>query len=176
MNRVVYSDSKRGKFIPLVGAVAVIAMLAIGFFIDDLPKPYIHNVIQIHKSVGISLLLIMIVRAFWVAYQGKPPLPSTTPAYQRVIVRIAQKLMYVFVIAMALVGIAMTFAAGKPLYYLGVFPLQNPGVPINNELANTLFHYHELIAYLLMFLIFLHVTGALKHHFYDKDDVLKRML
>ena len=88
----------------------------------------------------------------------------------------AHVLFYVFLIAMPLVGWAASSAAGRDILWFGLF--EWPLLPIGGgrETAGQLMDLHELAAKALYVLIFLHVAGALKHHFIDRDNVLHRMI
>lgn len=168
--------SSGSKFFHWVIALIVISMLAISFFLEDLPKPYVPTAFMLHKSFGLTVLFLMILRLIWVSYKGKLPLPASVPVWQRFLSRLVQYSLYFFVILMALSGWIMSVAANKIPYYFGLFHLSLPGVEPNKNLAELMNESHETIAWILIVLIILHIAGALKHHFIDKDDVLRRML
>ena len=77
---------------------------------------------------------------------------------------------------MPLSGWIMSVAADKIPRYFGLFSVPFPGIAPNKSLADTMSESHEIIAWIIIGFIVLHVAGALKHHFIDKDHVLKSML
>lgn len=132
--------------------------------------------LNMHKSVGLSILVLTLARLGWRIANPAIPLPDTTPRWQKLVARGTHVLFYVFLIAMPLVGWAASSAAGRDIVWFGLF--EWPLLPIGGgrEMAGNLMDLHELAAKALYVLIFLHVVGALKHHFVDRDNVLHRML
>ena len=108
------------------------------------------------------------------ASAGVSPIPPSR--WQKLTARATQVLFYAFLIAMPLVGWAASSAAGRDILWFGLF--EWPLLPIGGgrETAGQLMDLHELAAKALYVLIFLHVAGALKHHFIDRDNVLHRMI
>ena len=132
--------------------------------------------VNLHKSVGLSILVLTLLRLGWRIANPAIPIPDSTPRWQKVIARGTHVLFYVFLIAMPLVGWAASSAAGRDILWFGLF--EWPALPIGGgrETAGQLMDLHELAAKGLYVLIFLHVAGALKHHFLDRDNVLHRMI
>ncbi len=156
-------------------ALIVICMLSGSFFLDDVPEKYKSVAYMMHKSLGLTVLFLMVVRFFWIQYAGKPALPATVPAWQKVVSRIVQYALYLLLITMAMCGWIMSVAAERIPSYFGLFNLSLPIQP-SKSLAKLMNQSHETIAWVLIVLIVLHIAGAIKHHFIDKDNVLKRML
>lgn len=132
--------------------------------------------VNLHKSVGLSILVLTLIRLGWRIANPAIPLPEATPTWQKLVARGTHVLFYVFLIAMPLVGWAASSAAGRDILWFGLF--QWPALPIGGgrETAGQLMDLHELAAKLLIALVVLHILGALKHHFIDRDNVLHRML
>ncbi|ASQ45976.1 cytochrome b [Legionella clemsonensis] len=164
------------KFIHWFIALLVILMLSAGFFLEDLPEQYIGSAFMVHKSVGITILFLMIFRLIWVGYQGKLPLPDSVPVWERVFSRLVQYSLYLFLILMPLSGWIMSVAAERVPAYFGLFSISLPWIKPDKQLAHFMEEVHGVIAWILIGLIVLHIMGALKHHFYDKDNVLLTML
>lgn len=167
--------SRTQKLFHWVIAIVVIAMLALSFFLDDVPEIYKSQAFLIHKSLGLSILFLMILRFLLLMVQGRPALPSRMQAWEFVLSRIVQYGFYVLLIAMPIFGWIMSVAAGRTPTFFGLFALPLPIEP-NKALSKLMFQYHQKIAYILIALIILHILGALKHHFIDKDNVLNHML
>lgn len=157
-------------------AIMVITMLSGSFFLDDLPGELKGTAFMLHKSFGLTILFLMLMRIFWISHKGRPELPSTVSSWEVVLSRVVQGLFYILLIIMPLCGWIMSVAANRIPVYFGLFPVPFAGIPHNEFLAGLMNRAHITIAWVLVSLVFLHVAGALKHHFINKDNVLKRML
>lgn len=157
-------------------AFAVMIMLCVGFLLDEIPEPYQPLAYLLHKSTGISILFLMFIRLIWIHAVGKPPLPDSVNRWEKILSRFVQYGFYLLLILMPLSGWVMSVAANRVPSYFGLFSMPLPGIGVNKPLSQLMGECHETIAWILMVFIVLHVAGALKHHFIDKDEVLKRML
>lgn len=129
-----------------------------------------------HKSVGLGILVLTLARLGWRVANPALPLPDTMRRWEKRLVRAIHILFYALLIGMPLSGWAASSAAGRDILWFGLF--QWPLLPIGGgrETANALLDMHGLSAKALYVLIVLHVAGALKHHFIDRDNVLHRMI
>ena len=132
--------------------------------------------INLHKSVGISILLLTVGRIAWRLANPAIPLPTRHPAWQRLLARGTHVLFYVVLIVIPLTGWMASSATGRDISWFGLFNW--PLLPIGGgrETAGLLMDVHGLVVKGLYGLIALHVLGALKHHFIDRDNVLHRMI
>ena len=128
-----------------------------------------------HKSVGITILMLVILRLLWRSQNPHPPLPDNLKPYERSLARFTHGALYTLLFAIPLSGWTMSSARGFPVSWFGFFTLPDL-VPKNRALYDWLMMTHHTLAWVLFAVIALHVAGALKHHFVHKDDVLKRML
>ena len=128
-----------------------------------------------HKSVGITILMLAVVRLMWRWLNPSPLLPDTLKPYERVIAHVSHTSLYVLMFAMPLTGWTMSSARNFPVSWFNLFQLPDLVAP-NRELYRFLHETHETLAWILVAVASLHVLGALKHHFILKDDVLRRML
>lgn len=168
--------SKGSRVLHWLIALIVISLLIMGFFLGDLPKSVKPIAYMMHKSFGISIIFLMILRFIWLVKTGKPRLPASVPVWQRIAARSVQHTFYLLLLIMPFAGWIMSMASDKVPLYFGLFPFSLPGISPNKELAKTMFQIHSTVAWILIAFIILHVAGAIKHHFIDKDDVLKKML
>lgn len=138
--------------------------------------PLSREFVQIHKSVGLSILMLTLGRLGWRIANPAIPLPAAMPRWQKLLARTTHVLFYVFLIAMPLVGWAASSAGGREIHWFGLF--EWPLLPIGGgrEMAGKLMDLHEIAAKALIALIVLHIVGALKHQFIDRDNVLHRMI
>ena len=175
-NRDVTSYSKGTMVLHWLIALIVLSMLSLSFFLDDLPKASKPLAYMLHKSFGLTILALMIVRIFWIIRTGKPELPKSIPRWEVILSKAVQHSMYVFLIAMPICGWMASVFGGRVPVYFGLFKLPIPGLSLDKDLSEFFNQCHEVIAWILITLITLHIAGALKHYLIDKDNVLSRML
>ena len=156
-------------------AIALIGNLIAGFVGEEMRlSPDKIKLFLWHKSVGITLLGLVIIRLTWRAAQPTPQLPSM-PNWQRSLVHLSHILLYLLMLAMPISGWLMNSAADFPLKWFGWFELPSLLGP-SDTLKQQFAMWHENIAWTLVAVLSLHIAAAIKHAVVDKDDVLKRML
>lgn len=168
--------SKGFKWLHWLIAILVLSMLGFGFFLSDVPRDIKPMAYMLHKSFGLTILALMLLRAGWLITSGRPQLPDSIPRWERLLAYHVQYALYVFLIAMPLSGWLMATASQKVPVYFGLFRVPFPGLEPNETLAHWMYSAHQVIAWILLGLVGLHIAGALKHWLIQKDDVLKRML
>lgn len=173
---VITGYSSLSKWFHWIIAMVVITMLTLSFFLDDVPAQYQPSAYMIHKSLGLTVLFLVILRFIWIQYAGKPSLPTTVPVWQKFAARAVQYSLYLFLIAMPLSGWLLSVFADKIPIFFGLFRVPFPGAHPDKMLSKLMDQTHKTIAWILISLIVLHILGAMKHHFIDKDNVLRRML
>jgi cytochrome b561 len=167
-------------------AILIIANICLGLYFADLPHsdPSKFGLTQLHKSIGLTVLLLSIARVVWRLMNPVPPLPRGMSAPLRLLARTTHVLLYVLIIAIPLSGWALVSSSplGLPTMYFGLF--QWPHIPFLADLAieqkkvlrDNFVLIHIVLAWSAIVLIPIHVAGALFHQFFRGDDVLKRML
>lgn len=173
MKRKVYSPT--AKTLHWVVACIVIPMVLGSFFLDDLAKPMKGTAIMMHKSFGLLVLALMIVRLVYVHVAGRPVLPASVATWEKVLSRLVQYSLYLLLLLMPLAGWVMSTAAGHAPVFFGLVTIPFPGIEPNEALSDWMFDAHRTMAFIIIGLLFLHISGALKHHFFDKDRVLSNM-
>ncbi len=128
-----------------------------------------------HKSFGIVILTLAVVRLAWRLFDGPPQWPITMPRWQVILARGAHWLFYVLLFAIPLTGWLATSAEDRAVNFFGLFELPNLMAP-NKDLAHDLEEVHEFLFFSLVTLAGVHIVAALKHQFVDKDGILMRML
>ena len=158
-------------------AIGLIAQILLGLWMIDIPKlpagvrAYWFN---LHKSIGITLGVLILMRLAWRATHRPPPPPSTMPRWQVRAAGASHLLLYACMITMPLAGYLGSTFSGYPIRYFG---LTLPGWGWKDEALKDFFSaVHFVAALLLMLLITLHVLAALKHLWIDRDGVFHRML
>ncbi len=107
-------------------------MLAFSFFLDDVPKAYQGTAYMIHKSLGLTVLFLMIIRIITIFHYGRPPLPHHMPLWERYFSKFVQYSFYVFLLIMPLDGWIMSVAAERIPSYFGLFNLPLPIALVNH--------------------------------------------
>jgi cytochrome b561 len=154
----------------------VITQVVLAQIADDLPTG-VEKLATLarHKSVGITILMLATFRLLWRWANPVPVLPPTLRPFERRLAQFTHVSLYALLFAMPLSGWAMSSARGFPVSWWGYVQLPD-FVPANRSLYEQLHEVHETLAYVLGVVAILHVAGALKHHFFLRDDVLRRML
>lgn len=158
-------------------ALVIYAMFALGLWMVGLSyyDTWYHNAPEIHKSIGVILMLVLIIRLTWRVVSPPPkPLSSYSPLV-RITAVVAHGLLYGLLIAILFSGYLISTADGKPVSVFGWFSL--PAVLTGaGEQADLAGDIHLWLAWSIVILSVLHGLAALKHHFIDRDITLKRML
>lgn len=163
------------KLFHWVMALAIIGLLAVGFIMSDMEtSPDKFKLYGIHKAVGALVLFAVFARFFWRITNIKPTMISA-PRWQKLAAHTAHYGLYVLMVAMPLSGWLMSSAAGFPVSVFGWFTLPDLIAP-DKELRHLMGEVHETLAIAIIALVSLHALAALKHHFMDKDNTLRRML
>lgn len=157
-------------------ALIVIPMVFGGFYLEDIPKIYRFSVIGWHKSLGLLVLMLMLFRYSVMATYGRPALPNSVPGWQKFLARSVQYGFYVALLAMPIFGWIMSTAAGYAPYFFGLGPIPFPGIEKNQALSDQMFACHEWTAYVIIGLLVLHLLGAFKHYYLNRDGVVQKML
>jgi cytochrome b561 len=158
-----------------IAGALILCGFALGVSLEDLPlSPQTLRLYGYHKWIGITVFLLAVTRLAWrVAHP--PPAPETMPAWQRRAAAAAHALLYLLMLVIPLSGWIYSSAAGVQVVYLGLVPLPDL-VSKDKALANVLKAVHGTLNYALLALVTVHAGAALKHHWVDRDDVLRRML
>ncbi len=163
------------KFLHWTISTTLIFMIVIGFYLKELKTLYT-NISMLHKSIGIILLAVMLIRVFWRWKNTNPVLLESIPRWQARVSDFTHYALYILVFMMIFSGWIMSTAAGKPPNLFGMFHAPMPFIPLSASLKTFGRNAHYYLGWTLVALITLHFLAALKHHFINKDDVLRRML
>ena len=167
-------------------AAFVIANIVIGLYMSDLPRgdPSKMEFISWHKSIGLTVLALSVLRLVWRLVNPVPPAPPGLNKWIRIAAQAGHHLLYFLIIAVPLAGWLMVSVGsmGHPTPVFGLFGW--PSAPVLSDMPRSVGHpYHEmfetthvLLAWSMIVLIPIHVLAALYHQFVRGDDVLIRML
>jgi superoxide oxidase len=132
-------------------------------------------IMGLHRSLGVTLLALLVLRALWRLASPPPPLPGGTTQLIRFASRAGHTALYLLMLAVPVLGILYTWAGGNPLSIWGLGHIQPPAW-VDPEWRGSLRDMHALCANAIIFLSGLHVAAAMIHHYVFKDGLLDRML
>lgn len=128
-----------------------------------------------HKSIGMTVLALMLLRLVWRAFNRPPSLPAGMAGWERKAARVTHWALYALLLTIPLAGWAWSSAAGYGAEFFGL--VEVPDFVPQSERLETIFHaVHEWAGITLAVLVGVHVLAALRHHFVLGDPVLRRML
>jgi len=157
-------------------ALLIFAGFTVGHVMEGMAtSPEKLKLVNAHKWVGITVLLLAVLRVVWRLTHAAPPLPATMPSWQRWAAQIGHVGLYALMFLIPLSGWLMSSAAGYQVVYFGVLPLPDL-IGKSESLARTFGGLHGLLNTILVVLLFAHIGAALKHAFIDRDDIVARMV
>jgi cytochrome b561 len=160
-------------------ALAVLGMLTAGFYAGSLdtstPAGFnrFNAVIAVHKSFGLLILMLMVVRVLWRLSERTPELPAMVPSWERIVARVSQLVLYVGLFVMPISGYLMASAHGETVRFFGIALPQV--VDLRGRWVHIAHSTHHATAFVLLTVVVLHAMGALKNHLIDRNDVLRNM-
>lgn len=164
-------------------AFLIIGLLAVGKFMTQLEEndPLRFELTQWHKSFGISVLVLSVLRILWRLTHKPPPELDTIPKWQQRAASLIHVVLYALMLALPITGWVMVSASPLNIDTILFGLVEWPHLPLgelnNKEAIASDFHgYHEIASSILIVLLLGHIGAALKHHVIDKDTVLIRML
>lgn len=161
-------------------AIAVLVNIGLGLWANRfLPlSPLQVEVFYFHKSVGLTVLWLAVLRLMWRLTNPAPRLPLGMAPWERMLAQTSHFLLYVLMLAMPLSGWVIHSAANFPLDLYGVIRVPDliPATMDEGAVEDSAKIVHSWLFITICVLLVLHVTGALKHHFVNGDHVLRRML
>lgn len=196
MNNNISRYTKTAIVLHWLIAFGIFGMFALGWYMSELPKDapkatafdlfdwgiytlHVSEAISpralyfnLHKSIGVTLLLLIAVRLYWRLTHEPPALLAGLKAWEKKLATAGHNLLYLLMIATPISGLIMGAYSKYGVKWFGV-PLI-PGLD-NKAMREVFVEVHEVIGIILLIAIILHVVGALKHKFIDKDETLQRM-
>jgi cytochrome b561 len=158
-------------------AALLIANVLVGGWMEDAQGSDKLGWFATHKSLGITVFVLTLVRLGWRIAHPWPPLPAHMAGWERLLARTTHVLFYGVLLAIPLLGWGAASAGGAPVTdWFGLFPVGNLPLPRSEDLGEALGGAHKLLIKATYVLIGLHVLGAIKHQFLNRDGVLHRML
>ena len=196
MSDTIQKYSKPAIILHWVTGLMILGMFGLGWYMADLPKEMPKTAtmdlfdlgvytmqfaeaitprtfyFNLHKSLGVTVFLLLLLRIYIRVKQSPPPFPSSMKEWEKKLADIVHKALYVLTMAVPLSGITMAIYSKYGIKWFGlslVAGLDNPG------LRDIFKETHEVIGAILITLIVLHIVAAIKHKVIDKDNVMQRM-
>jgi len=158
-------------------AAAILGMVGLGLYmVAQPPSMAAFRMFDFHKSLGLTLMVLAILRLGWRWYKGAPEaLTEGTKQWELHLAHIVHILLYVLMIGIPVIGWIGASASGLPMTYFGLGAI--PAVTAASEqVQGVALSLHSWLNWLLIAVIGLHIAGALKRHFVLRDATLRRML
>lgn len=157
-------------------ALLVVAAFVIVQLVDDMPRgPERVAMMDLHKSIGVTVLALVVARLVWRSIRPQPGLPQGTSPLLGLAAKAGHGGLYLLMVLVPLIGIVMSQLDGRPVSVFGLFTLPTLLAPDKN-LGELLEGVHEVAGNLILILSGLHAVAALYHQYILKDHVLERML
>jgi cytochrome b561 len=166
-------------------AALILINVGLGFGANFVPDDIVRRFVDLHKSIGITVLGLAILRVLWRLSHKPPPLPSTYSRFEKLAAHAAHWMLYVLIFAVPISGwlhdSAWKEAATHPVFLYGLIPwprigwIQGMASAEKEHFHTVLLHVHLYLNYALYALVALHIAGALKHQFWDRHAELQRM-
>ena len=157
-------------------AALIVTQFTLAWTADDLPLgAHKLSLLARHKSFGMTAFMLGVLRLSWRLFNPPPPLPDGMTQIERFLARATHFVFYLLLFAMPLSGWLMSSAKNYSVSWFGLFTWPDLIAP-NERAFELLKDTHELLSNVLFGVAILHILAALKHHFWNKDDVLRRML
>lgn len=156
-------------------ALGILAMFGLGLWMVTLDyySPYYKSAPELHKSIGIVLLGVLLVRWLWRIANIDPSHDDLTP-FERAAARLTHLGFYALILAVILSGYLISTADGRAIDVFGLFEI--PSIVRAKGLEDTAGAVHEWLAYATIALALVHSLAAVKHHVLNRDRVLTRMI
>jgi cytochrome b561 len=133
------------------------------------------KILTTHKSFGMTVFMLALIRLTWrIANPVPTPLPNAKP-WQHRLANLVHWLLYALILITPLAGWLMSSARNFTVSWFGIFSFPNLIAP-DEDRVDLLRNLHVVLAFSILNLAILHILAALKHHFFDKDNILRRML
>ncbi|QIL86635.1 cytochrome b (plasmid) [Vibrio sp. HDW18] len=167
--------SKTSIALHWITGLAFIAVFVVGDYLSDLPRgPEKLQLLALHKSFGVMILLIALTRIMWRIKEGAIPPASVMPAWQYKAAKAVHGLLMLATLAMPISGIAMNIGGGRALEVFGyTLVAAGESLPWLQELGSAI---HKGAPPLIITIVLLHILAAIKHQVIDKDATIARML
>ncbi len=155
----------------------MLALIWLGWYMVDLTyfDRWYNTALSSHRSLGLLIAMLAVVMLAWRLYSRPPRLAPGTPLWERIAAHTTHVLLYAVLVAAPLTGYFISTSSGSSISIFGWLDVP-AAVAVGDNFRDLVIDAHYYLAYGSCALIGLHVIGALKHEFIDRDRTLRRML
>lgn len=156
-------------------ALLFFAILPVAWVMISLPREsaWIGTMFMIHKSLGVTIFALAVLRLFWRMIEPPPALPWSLEPWEALAAKISHVLLYVILLAMPVSGFILSAASNHPVNYFNLFTV--PGLPENKPLAEAAEKLHVAGQWAVYAFVGLHIVGTAWHLVVKRDGILNRM-
>lgn len=189
--------TKTAKILHWLIAIGIFGMFALGWFMSDIPKEAAKQSVfdifdlgifhwisaeevsprsfyfNVHKSFGVTIFALIIIRILWRLTHTPPALLASYKAIERKLANGAHRLLYLLMLILPLSGVIMAVYSKYGIKWFGMDFIKGLD---NNPMREIFKSAHEIIGLVMIAIIVIHILGALKHQFIDKDETMDRIL
>ena len=162
------------KLFHWIVGLGILTMLGLGISLGYVSKSHFKTVMFVHKSLGITILLLMILRLIWRWISPVPGYPNTMSTFDKFIAHTMAWSLYILVFAIIFAGILATAYHGYTIPVWHLFTIHLP-IAANKSMSHFYGSAHTVLAWVISACICLHILASLYHHYIRKDNILKRM-
>lgn len=157
-------------------AIAVFVTWRIAESAEHVSEAQEQAIMANHMALGVVILVLTVLRLIWRLVHTQPPFPQDLARWEAILARTVHFTFYVLLLGLPLMGWIGTSLQGSAIDVFGAFTI--PGLPLgsNRGLGHEILEVHGTLGEIMLYLIVLHVLGALKHQFIDRNGELYRML
>jgi cytochrome b561 len=157
-------------------ALCMFIVIPLAWYMTELDR---HNPVRegwfnLHKSIGLTVLLLTLIRVLTRLSNAAPPLPERIPSIERTLARIGHGLLYVILFAMPISGYVNSYGGGHPVNWFWLFQVPTV-IPADHSLGHVAGQIHGLLAWATYVLIAGHVLAVIYHQLIQRVDILSRM-
>ncbi len=159
-------------------AALVLLQFPLAIYMENFVEPFSQaqfQAVNLHKTVGVSILVLVLARIAWRLASPPPPLPAAMPRWEKAAAHAGHAALYLLLLAQPVIGLLHGFTSGYPTVLFFAFTLPSP-LAADEQLTRLFGALHVYLGWAFLALIAVHVGAALRHHFLLKDQVLSRML
>jgi cytochrome b561 len=165
------------KTLHWIAALAILLLLGHGWWMTHMtPRPERLANYAGHSALGYDLLALLVLRLLWRWFNPVPELPAGLQRWERISARVGHVALYALMFVVSLTGWAVATTFRVPITK-DLFGIEWPAVVTNvsRPVRQWIEESHMVLAYVLAALVVIHVLGALRHHLFKRNDVLRRM-
>lgn len=156
-------------------AALLAANLILGFWHNSFGKQTSAWLMFFHESIGVSVVGLTLVRLAWRLSHRPPALDEVVKAWEAKLARTVHASFYVLLLLLPLTGLSYASSWGRAIPFFGLLEISPLPVPTSSTARALFGNVHEVLAFVTIGLILLHVTGALKHHLQGHAHLIRRM-